>query len=113
MTKKESIERLMKELYVPSSLEWEAKNDVIDYVSGEPIRSINKNDEGRIGYLFFIIKTKGNPPRESFAGTSIQRGDVFKVSDKFALIALYDEDGNAKPLRVALSNPRYSIIANQ
>ena len=112
MTKEKAIESFLSEIYIPASMKVE-RLALLDFIRENPIRSINSNDAGRIGYSMLRIKTKGKGTRETFQSWEVMRGDIYSISDRFALIALYDEDGNATPIRVSLDNPRVAIIINQ
>lgn len=108
-TKEEGIRLFLENIYVPKSALME-KTTLLDFLKEVNVRSFNKADEGKIGYSVLYLKTDARGVRETFKYWKIYRCDVWRISENFANIALYDDDGNAKPFKVSLNNPRFAIV---
>lgn len=109
MTKNQEMKEFLRNIYIPKMKHLDMQS-AIDFIDDSSLRSFTKADEGKIGYSVLHLKTRGIGSRESFVNWEVVRCDVYSVSESFALIALYDFDGNAKPFKISLKNPKFAII---
>lgn len=109
-SKEEKIKELLENLYIPKGKN-EEKLSLLDFLKEVNVRSFNSSDNGKIDLPVLQIVTRGKGKYETFQNWKIRRCDSWNISNEYALIALYDEDGNAKPYKIALDNPRFAIVA--
>lgn len=108
-TKEESIKMFLANIYIPKS-KVVNKDALLDFLKEVNVRSFNKEDAGRVGMTVLWIETSAKGHFETFNSWKVQRADIWSISEEFATFALYDLDGNAKPFKVKLINPRFAIV---
>ena len=108
-TKEKSIKLFLANIHIPKAKQND-KEALFDFLKDVNVRSFNKEDAGRIGMNVLWIITKAKGQFETFDKWKVQRADIWTISEEFVTFALYDLDGNAKPFKVKLINPRFAIV---
>ena len=108
-SKLDNIKLFLANIYTPKSKQVE-RASLADFLKQVNVRSFNVHDQGRIGLSVLRIVTSAQGQYETFKTWEVSRCDCWTISNEFVTFALYDDDGNAKPYKVSLHNPRFAIL---
>ena len=108
-SKLENVQSFINSIYWPKNKR-ESIGRLLTFLQEINIRSINKNDSRKTRLRCLAITTKGKGSYESFDSWSVKYIDLNHVSDIFAEVYIYDEDGRGYPSKVRTDNPKISII---
>lgn len=96
-------------LYIPRS----RRSEYEEYLAlKDGARQLMPTDTGRIGVQVLVLNTKGNPPRRSFAGYSVELADIGYVTAQMADIFVKpkNNEGFGFPLRFKIENEKAMVI---
>ena len=103
------VKEFLHTIYIPSDLS-KSWGELLTWLEAHELRPIRKCDKHSCRIPCLEIKTKGNGSWKAFAGWRECLIDTNHISDKFAEIYAYTDDKEGFPQKVAVTNPRYSVI---
>ena len=108
----QEIVEFVNSLYCPKRYQDE-KDALIEFVKSEKLRAINKDDSRKNRLTCLEIITKGNGTRSTFFEWGVKWLDLNHVSDIYAEIYIYNDDGRGYPSKIRVDNPRVTIIESK
>ena len=105
----ELVKEFLHTIYVPADLS-KSWGELLTWLEVHEIRGLGKWDKKSVKIRLLEIKTKGNGSWKAFAGWRECYADTNHISDKFAEIYTYTETESGHPQKIAVTNPRYSVI---
>ena len=105
----ELVKEFLHTIYVPSDLS-KSWGELLTWLEAHEIRGLGKGDRKAVKIRLLEIKTKGNGSWKAFAGWRECYADTNHISDKFAEIYTYTDTESGHPQKIAVTNPRYSVI---
>lgn len=109
--RKDEVRDFLHTIYIPSNLskDW---GELLEWLESHTIRKLNFSDHNLSRLRCLEIKTKGNGSWKAFAGWRECYIDTNHVSTKFAEIYTYTDTETGQPQKIAVDNPRFSIITD-
>ena len=107
--RKENLGEFLNSIYCPKSKKEEMEK-LLDFLKNVEIRGIAKSDFKKIRLSALVISTKGKGEWETFDSWSVKFLDLNHVSDVFAEVYLYDNEGRGHPTKIRVDNPKVSIL---
>lgn len=107
--RKDEVREFLHTIYVPTSLS-KSWGELLSWLESHEIRKLSFLDHNKSRLLCLEITTKGNGSWKTFAGWRECYIDTNHISTKFAEIYAYTDTHSGSPKKIAVNNPRYSII---